>query len=599
MAADAQPDCDVAPRAAEPANDAEPAANKSKGKGKAKDGSKKRKASDVDDAAAFAGTRAALGAHSEANGTAHGANEAEDGEGVDEDDDERPLSRKERRQAKKRKLAAYAAGDGEAATPTKPAKSTTSASSSQPAATTSIGSTLVGNTPSRSAHGVWVGNLNFATHPRELLQWFKERGLEEVTRINMPGGKRHHENNRGFAYLDFPSATDVTIAVGLSEQHLDGRKLLIKASTDYAGRPAPSASTSTSAAAPGAGAGTVKEVLSTLDSSALERPQPSAAVPAGEAPATLNRTARKILSRQKNPAGPTLFLGNLGFETTVEDIRDMFDRNQRRGREWAKGGIDEEEEEEEDVEEEEEEAGKVKEAEEEEKKDEDDAPIKREDGEEKKPKADKKRDQKKKREKGAPLDLAKAKDAGIRKVRLGTFEDSGKCKGWAFVDFHLPAQATRALLNLHNHQLNGRKLNVEYASAEAVRRGAVGTKSGGGGGGGRGNAGPKRRGPREEHEEGGEEEYEQRGAGRGQRREREWDDTDVKALAAQAGADTGYDGPPSRAHRGPKPQRDDARKRGREDGGGVKRPKPGAALAMAQRASEGIVQSTGKKITFD
>ncbi|BGP07305.1 Nucleolar protein 13 [Rhodotorula toruloides] len=587
MAADPALNVDSAPPAADHANEAAPAVKKSKGKGKAKDGLKKRKASDADDAAPPAASSAAQDATSEANGAAHEAKEAEDGEGAGEDDDERPLSRKERRQAKKRKLAADAAGDDELPPPSKAAKSSTSTSSSQPAATTSIGSTLVGNTPSRSAHGVWVGNLNFATHPRELLQWFKERGLEEVTRINMPGGKRQHENNRGFAYLDFPSATDVTIAVGLSEQHLDGRKLLIKSSTDYTGRPAPSASTST--AAPGAGAGTVKEVLSTLDSSALERPHPSAPpAAAGEAPATLNRTARKILSRQKNPAGPTLFLGNLGFETTVEDIRDMFDRNQRRGREWAKGGVEEDEEE----------GGEREgEGEEGEKKDEEEAS---EGGEgEDRPKSDKKREQKKKREKGAPLDLAKAKDAGIRKVRLGTFEDSGKCKGWAFVDFHLPAQATRALLNLHNHQLNGRKLNVEYASAEAVRRGAVGTKSGGGGGGGgRGNAGPRRRGPREEGEE-GEAEDEERGAGGKKRREREWDDTDVKALAGQAGGESGYGGPPPRAQRGPRPQRDDARKGGREDGGGAKRPKPGAALAMAQRASEGIVQSTGKKITFD
>lgn len=29
-----------------------------------------------------------------------------------------------------------------------------------------------------------------------------------------------------------------------------------------------------------------------------------------------------------------------------------------------------------------------------------------------------------------PKDLSKAKDAGIRKIRLGTFEDTGKCKGY-------------------------------------------------------------------------------------------------------------------------------------------------------------------------
>lgn len=32
-------------------------------------------------------------------------------------------------------------------------------------------------------------------------------------------------------------------------------------------------------------------------------------------------------------------------------------------------------------------------------------------------------------EKG-PKDLSKANDAGIRKIRLGTFEDTGKCKGY-------------------------------------------------------------------------------------------------------------------------------------------------------------------------
>jgi RNA recognition motif-containing protein len=49
---------------------------------------------------------------------------------------------------------------------------------------------------------------------------------------------------------------------------------------------------------------------------------------------------------------------------------------------------------------------------------------------------------------------------------------------WAFVDFHTIAQATSALLNPHNHSLNGRKLVVEYASADAVRRGGGGAKQG-------------------------------------------------------------------------------------------------------------------------
>ncbi|GAA5820180.1 hypothetical protein JCM10212_006497 [Sporobolomyces blumeae] len=527
-----------------------------------------------------------------------------------QEDEVQPLSHKEKRLAKKRKLAAIAAGeDPDAVRPSvKAAKSgpgaTASGSSAQ---ATMIGGTAIGNTPARSAHGVWVGNLNFATHARELLAWFKDRGLSEITRLNMPNGKRSHENNRGFAYLDFPTQTDVTIAVGLSEQHLDGRKLLIKDSTDYTGRPATALQPSLDSLPP-------------LDPSALEPSDPStstltsasARTGTGTAapPQTLNRTARKILNRQKNPPGPTLFIGNLGFETVVDDIRDMFDRNQKRSREWEKKTKDErkaskpkgkkkrsveEGQDSEDSEKEDEasdetdrdddddssdEDGERGDGEEQENGDEDDEP---------KPKGQR-RD--KKKEKG-PLDLTKAETAGIRKVRLGTFEDSGKCKGWAFVDFHLPAQATRALLNLHNHNLNGRALNVEYASAEAVRRGGLGSR-----------AASKANGAHRNRGDEGDDEA--RGAGGdGKRKGREWDDSDVRA-AAEAGAASGYyDGPPParRAPRGDgfgfggdRPRRDERAAKG---GRGGERAKPGAALAMAQRASEAIVQSTGRKTTFD
>ena len=253
-----------------------------------------------------------------------------------------------------------------------------------------------------------------------------------------------------FAYLDFPSAAEVQIAVGLSEQHLDGRKLLIKDSSDFTGRPAASTSAATDSNVPN---GSVKSVIATLDPSALERPHPNASAsyssangPGGAGPTdaaaaapSLNRTARKILSRQRNPAGPTLFLGNLGFETTSDDIRDMFDRNQRRASEWAPGGNADAKKESK--------KGKGKLAEGEgggdgdeaaesgssEDNDEDDEAAsgsgdeeeqKAEDGDEKKGKKSKKD-----RKDRGPLDLSKAKDAGIRKIRLGTFEDSGKCKG--------------------------------------------------------------------------------------------------------------------------------------------------------------------------
>ncbi|GAA5985316.1 hypothetical protein JCM11641_005391 [Rhodosporidiobolus odoratus] len=532
--------------------------------------------------------------------------ETETAEGAAEEEEERPLSHKEKRQAKKRKLAEEASGITPAAAPTPSAPA--------PALTT-IGNTLIGNTPSRSAHGVWVGNMNFATHARELLAWFAQKGLQEVSRINMPNGKRAHENNRGFAYLDFPSATDVTIAVGLSEQHLDGRKLLIKSSSDYTGRPAPSTSTpADSAAAP--------PVTSDEAAPASASSDPT---PAHLQAQTLNRTARRILDKQRNPAGPTLFLGNLGFETKVEDIREMFDRNQVRQAEWepkvkgkkgeksgkkpeerkgkakAKAGSEDGEDDDEDQEEVKKEAKEEQEADTD--RDDDDSDSgsdssdsdeeegeKENEGIETKKKGGK--DKKEKGEKGA-LNLANAKDAGIRKIRLGTFEDSGKCKGWCFVDFHLPAQATRALLNTRNHSLNGRKLNVEYASADAVRRGGLGSR-----------ATSKAHG--RQKREGGDREQGNRGQKRGREGEQGgWNDDRTREFASQAGHEGEFgerDAAPPHARGGKGSFERGERRGGDRDGGrdnGGKRMKSGAALAMAQRASDAIVESTGRKTTFD
>jgi RNA recognition motif-containing protein len=77
--------------------------------------------------------------------------------------------------------------------------------------------------------------------------------------------------------------------------------------------------------------------------------------------------------------------------------------------------------------------------------------------------------------------------AGIKRVRLGTFEDTGKCKGsaavlssipsdpgrsWAFVDFDSPTLATLALLNTRNYKIQDKPLKIEFATEDAVRRGA-------------------------------------------------------------------------------------------------------------------------------
>ncbi|GAA98027.1 uncharacterized protein L969DRAFT_46925 [Mixia osmundae IAM 14324] len=133
---------------------------------------------------------------------------------------------------------------------------------------------------------------------------------------------------------------------------------------------------------------------------------------------SLSRTAKEILDRQTNDPAQTLFVGNLSFEATDALVRALFDNNahaaaQSQKPKRAAASSSEEPE--------------------------DDNPDKF--------------------------------TAGIRKVRLGTFEDTGKCKGWAFVDFIGIPQATAALLNPRNHRMHNRALKVEYGSAEAVRRG--------------------------------------------------------------------------------------------------------------------------------
>ena len=151
---------------------------------------------------------------------------------------------------------------------------------------------------------------------------------------------------------------------------------------------------------------------------------------------------------------------------------------------------------------------------------------------------------------------------------------------FAFVDFTSIEHATAVLINPKNHHLNGRTLVVEYAGADAVRRGA-----------------PKSAKPvdRSEHK------------GRGGRRPPRADNPRYRT-----------DRPPKQAEEQPeavetaatvesrqkKPWdgKDRSTKGDNVDGirhkGPKTRPKPGAALALAKRESVAIVPSEGKKITF-
>lgn len=160
-----------------------------------------------------------------------------------------------------------------------------------------------GKKKERSPYGVWIGNLRFSVTKHDLRDWLVENSggsitAEHITRIKLPssrpkgakraeGGAAEPFENKGYAYVDF-SAYDATIAaIALSETEWHRRKLLIKDAKSFEGRPAkpkPDADASNTGAAAAA---------------AAEPEQPKS-------------TTKKI------------FVGNLSFQTTEDDLHELF-----------------------------------------------------------------------------------------------------------------------------------------------------------------------------------------------------------------------------------------------------------------------------------
>ena len=86
----------------------------------------------------------------------------------------------------------------------------------------------------------------------------------------------------------------------------------------------------------------------------------------------------------------------------------------------------------------------------------------------------------------------------IERVNLITDRDTGRSRGFAFVEMTDPAEADRAIAALNGTELDGRALNITDARPNS--EGGGGGRGFGGGGGGRpgggGGGGPRRREPR-------------------------------------------------------------------------------------------------------
>lgn len=346
--------------------------------------------------------------------------------------------------------------------------------------------------PKRSDYGIWIGNLLWTATKDSLRTFLKDQGGipgTDIVRLHMPAPKEKDSKaqNKGFAYVDFTSQAVLEVALGLSEKLMGGRKVLIKNAKSFEGRP--------------------------------EKAKTTGALEAKRAGA-------------KSPT-QRVFVGNLGFDVTKEDLEEHFGK-----------------------------AGEVED------------------------------------------------------VHMATFQDSGKCKGFAWVRFREVEGAEAAVRGfvyvkaddenedengdaeeseddvdegdkkekakkakprrhkMHINRLQGRDLRCEFAEDAQTRykkRFGKATNA---------ESAPDRRAFRPQQAPSGEEAVDQT----------------LHHLTPEA-APARSERPPKPQHR--KPDADQRREQRRKKHMDARLTAPGKALANAQRATGAIVAGAGKKVTFD
>lgn len=146
----------------------------------------------------------------------------------------------------------------------------------------------------RSEFGVWIGNLPWSATKdslREFLVSNAEMKSETITRIHLPPPtKPANPNwttkplNKGFAYVDFASELAMYSAIALTETKMDGRALLIKNAKSFEGRP--------------------------------DKPKTE--------PEQDGDRKGKAAGKQGHPPNKRVFVGNLSFDVTKEDLETHF-----------------------------------------------------------------------------------------------------------------------------------------------------------------------------------------------------------------------------------------------------------------------------------
>jgi RNA recognition motif-containing protein len=156
-----------------------------------------------------------------------------------------------------------------------------------------------GKNKARGEHGVWIGNLPFTVSAEQLKTWLVNNsgGVitdEAITRIKLPKSKESARDknakptNKGFAYVDFNDIGGKVAAIALSELDLGARKLLIKDSKSFEGRPKKA------------------EELEEADEDGLQE--------------------QKQAFKKEQEASRKIFVGNMSFKTTEEDVRRNFEK---------------------------------------------------------------------------------------------------------------------------------------------------------------------------------------------------------------------------------------------------------------------------------
>ncbi|MCJ1282692.1 hypothetical protein MMC26_002017 [Xylographa opegraphella] len=143
----------------------------------------------------------------------------------------------------------------------------------------------------RSEHAIWIGNLPWIASKDDLRKFLTSNAKiddDAITRIHMPvptqppveaARQRIKPQNKGFAYVDFATESAVTAAMALSETLLSGRRVLIKHAKSFEGRPDP-----------------------------------------------LKEGEEKNGLQQGKPPSVRIFVGNLAFDTTKEELEEHFTR---------------------------------------------------------------------------------------------------------------------------------------------------------------------------------------------------------------------------------------------------------------------------------